>query len=73
MLKFSRNNIENRGGRGSCLTFEMCDFMRCGVRKRVFQVKCFNIFATGCLSAMTMCSNPVLLSIGLVVVAVMSI
>jgi len=22
--------------------------MRCGVRKRVFQVKCLNIFATGC-------------------------
>ena len=38
-------------GGGSCLTSEMCDFMRCLVHKSVFLVKCLNIFATGCLSA----------------------
>ena len=47
--------------------------MRCLVRKSVFQVKCLNIFATGCLSTVTMCTDPVLLSIGLIVTVVMSI
>ena len=47
--------------------------MRCLGRKSVFRVKCLNIFATGCLSTVTMCRELVLLSIGLVVNVVMSI
>ena len=60
-------------GEGSCLILEMRDFMPCLVRKSVFRVKCLNIFATGCLSTVTMCRDPVLVSIGLVVNVVMSI
>ena len=36
-------------------------------------MKCLNIFATGCLSTVTMCRDAVLFSIGLVLNVVMSI
>ena len=70
---FRRTTLKIGEGEGSCLILEMWDFMRCLGRKSVFRVKCLNIFATGCLSTVTMCRDPVLLWIGLVVNVVMSI